>query len=765
MAYSSGSVESISEDIQKLLSDQREGVSGSYPADFLYHPLTSEDGTPLVVKVEDDVYSAWMSRDEAGEAFSNVTLLTIDQVNEVYKQIPGGPSGNMNEGPSVFVNPDLDMNDPKREIPADSVTRVSYSIETGEIQTAEQVVEEAARHSIDSRDARRAAAQARANGEDVAATDSAKFNQAVLPNSLIKDGHVSDDDLKQQLSGYQFISNVASEADEEKNKIAATSVIVNAVGKSVSRVNVTEGGAVKPDIEINDASSLSDANLSVETRLVSPYSQAAKPAEVKKTDVPDDSGFKSKMQGLIDAGPGSPKANNPFEASKEQILSRGFDDIAKNLAKGTLAGDTKAMNGVDSINVLFPEHSDVIAAYALAEEANPATDPKMYLNKIVGVSADVGNSSPTKQSETSAQASNTLQSMLDSVGDSVANGERVAQVNRDVEQVLRYLRRVSRVADTLQSEGGAAVNYLNNQGMGEHAKIISDYVQDPSTYKQARSDLREVSVVSAPALTAEQVADNKAWEDMAKNGSPDVSVTADEFAGGISAALSKLSDPVFVGNAIDKALADNPALADMVSKMPGGDIKSEVMEKLAGNNSPISSGNQADLEKEIASRVENAVKEVVGKNDVGNNAATVTPLDMLLDKLGKDVDDNASSSRINRDVGQVLRYLRSVSPNKELLESESSRAVDFLNDKGLKEHADIISDFAKDPSTFKDARSAIRELASVSDNVSAFGALASNVVDINAQIDEFKADLGEPADTDLGMDGMSLDSKVIGMKA
>lgn len=766
MANSSSSAEGISKNIEELLSEQRENVSGSYPADFLYHPLTGDDGTPLVVQVGDEFYSAWMSRDEAGEAFSNVTLLTVDQVNEVYKQIPGGPSGKMNEGPSIFVNPDLDVNDPKREIPADSVTKVSYNIETGQVTTAEQLSEAARDNVRDARAARRAAAQARASGQSVDDAPSSKFDTALLPDSLVKDGNVSAEDLKQQLNGYQLISSVGSEAEEERNKIAATSIIADAVGKSVSRIKVTQGGAVKPDIEIKDANSLADANLSVETRLVSPYGKAVPATPVKQPDAPVDSGFKSKMQGMIDAGAGTPKDNNPFEASKGQILTRGFDDIAKNLAKGTLSGDSAAMSNVVSLNTLFPEHSDVIASYALAEEADAGTDPKVYLNQIQKTLDEVvSNITPVSSKLDAAGASDTLQGMLDRVGDDVKNGERVSQVNRDVEQVLRHLKNVSGDANKLNSEGGAAVKYLNDQGMGEHAKIISDYAQDPSIYRQARSDLREVSVVSAPVLTPKQVADNKAWEDMAKNGSPDVSVTAEQFAGDIAGALSKLSDSEFVGDAIDKALRENPALADMVAKVPEGDIKAEVMAKLAGNNSPISAKNSADMQKEISSRVEEAMKQVADAKDSAKSGGT--PLDAILNRIGQDVDNNAPKSQINRDVGQVLRYLNTITIKPDLLKLESTRAVDFLNDKGLGNHADIISDYANDPSreSFKGARSAIRKVASLGDNVSTFGALASNVVDINAQIDEFKADLDGGDSVDLELGNSQLDVSLTGMKA
>lgn len=764
MAYSSGVAGDISENIEKLLSEQRESVSGSYPADFLYYPLTGDDGTPLVVKVDDAYLSAWMSRDESGEAFSGATLLTIDQVNEVYRKIPGGPSGKMNDGPSMFVNPGLDVNDPKREVLADSVTKVSYNIETGDVQTAKQLSDVVRDNAMESRRARREASRARASGEGVDGSNAAKFDTAIIPNSLVKDGNVSAEDLKQQLSGYQLISHIGSEAEEERNKIAATSLIINAVGKSVSRIKVTQGGAVAPDVEIKGSDELSRSGFSLETRLVSPYDKVAPSTPVKQPDAPTDSGFKGKMQGLIDAGAGSPKANNPFEAAKIQILTRGFDDIAKNLSKGTLSGDSAAVRNVDSLNVLFPEHSDVIASYALAEEADASTNPKVYLDQLQKKSPEAtNNSAPVNAKPEVSDASEALQGMLNRVGDDVKSGERVSQVNRDVEQVLRHLKNVSGDADKLSSEGGAAVNYLNEQGMGEHAKIISDYAQDPSTYRQARSDLREVAVVSAPVLTSKQVADNKAWEDMAKNGSPDVSVTAAQVAGDIGAALSKLSDPQFVGNAIDKALKGNPDLAAMVAKLPGGDIKAEVMAKLADNNSPISANNSADIQTEISSRIEEAMKQAASARDPGKVGGT--PLDTILDKLGKDVDNNASGSQINRDVGQVLRYLKSVSPVQELLQSESARAVDFLNEKGLTKHADIISDYAKDPSTFRDARSAIREVAANNVNSATFGQLASNVDNIDAQIGEFKAELADVGGVGVAAVDVSLDVSLAGMKA
>ncbi|PCK00351.1 MAG: hypothetical protein COA45_00790 [Zetaproteobacteria bacterium] len=691
MVYSSNGTEDLKQDVQKLLSEQRENIVGTYPADFLYHPMVGEDGNPLVVKVDDTYYAAWMSRDAAGEPFSKVSLLTENQVNEIYAQIPAGPSGKMNTGASVYVNPDFKAADPKHEIAADSVSRVTFNVETGDVVNAAQAAAEMGR-------AERIARRAARSGTEVDASSTSKYDTALLPISVTKDGNVSPEDLKQQLNGYQLISHVDSVATEEVNKRAATGIIINGVGVSIPRLLVTQGGAIAPSMEIENAAALSAAaNIGLETRLVSPL-DAAPAAPATAPAAPVDSGFENKMQGMINSGPGTADPNSAFKALEVTLLSGGFDDIAKNLAKGTLAGDSAAMANVDSLVVLFPEHRDIIASYALAEEKNASTDPKTYLDQVQqrnpSAAPQKSGSTITAPSSGSA-ASEKLQGLLNTVGGHVENGERVSQINRDVDQVRRHLDSISGDKALFQSDAKSTVDYLNAQGLTEHAKIMSGYAYDPSTSRAVRGALREVAVMGTPTLTAAQVADNKAWEKTATEGSPDKSVSVSQFTSEINEALKNEK----VLEALKNAGIDPSVLAV--------------------------GGIQGQFEKAQATV----------------NGGQSSPLDVLLNKIGQDVDNKASSSQINRDVGQVLRYLNNFAPNKELLQLESTRAIDFLNDKGLTKHADIISDFAKDPSTFKDARSAIREIAQVNVNSSAFDQLASNVEGVSGQIDEFKEDL------------------------
>lgn len=699
MADSSSSTEGLTEDIQKLLSEQREDVAGAYPADFLYHSMNGEDGNPLIVKVDDTYYSAWMSRDEAGEPFSKVTLLTENQVNEIYAQIPGGPSGKMNTGESVYVNPDLD----NHEVAADSVTNVTFNVETGEIVDAAQAAGEAARS---------ARARSRSRSTEPDADTSAKYDTALVPNNVIADGNVSADDLKQQLEGYQLVSHIDSEAAEESNKGAATSALINEISTSISRLLVTQGGAVEPSIEIDNASVLSGAsNISLETRLSNP--QGAAPAAPTTAPAALDLGYGSKMQGIIDSGPGQADPNSAFRANEIPMLTRGFDDIAGNLAQGTLTGDSAAMDNVDSLMILFPEHRDIIASYALAEEKNAGTDPKTYLDQV-----QQRNPSATPAAVTTApapvssgaEASSQLQSLLDVVGSDVEKGERISQINRDVGQVHRYLDSISGDKALFESETNSAIDYLNAQGLTKHAEILSGFAEDPSTSRAVRTALREVAVLSAPALSPADEEANQAWAQAANGGEPDVSVTPEQMAGELASKLDALG-------------------------LPSGSLPSELQDRLTEAQS------RADADKEKS------------------------PLDAILDNLDKDIQSDAAMSQINRDVGQILRYLNAIAINPALLQPEAARAVDFLNDKGLTKHADIISDYAKDPATFRDARTAIREVAAVNVNSSAFGEIASNADNVDAQIEEFKAELAGVDGMDLAIDDASPNVSLTGMKA
>ncbi|PCJ00290.1 MAG: hypothetical protein COB14_04870 [Alphaproteobacteria bacterium] len=699
MAYSSSDTENLTQDVQKLLSEQREDVVGTYPADFLYYPMKAEDGNPLIVKVDDAHYSAWMSRDAAGEPFSDVTLMTENQVNEIYAQIPGGPSGKMNVGESVYVNPALG----NREVAGDSFTNVTFNVETGDIIDAAQAAAETAR-------AERISGRSRSTETDT--STSSKYDTATVPNSIIVDGNVSLGDLTQKLEGYQLISHIDSEAMEETSKRAATGFLIDEIAVSIGRLLVTQGGAIEASMAIENTSVLSAAsNIGLETKLVSP--RDASPAAPAAAPAPTDLGYEGKMQGIIDSGAGQADPNSPFRANEIVMLAGGFDDIAKNLAKGTLAGDSTAMDNVNSLVILFPEHRDIIASYALAEEENSGTDPKTYLDQVQQRNPETPAATTSAPAPVSSGAgpSDTLQSLLDVVGGDIAKGERVSQVNRDIGQVLRHLKGVAGDDGLLKSEAASTIDYLNNNGLTEHAAIISGYANDPSksAFKDARSSIREVSAVNAPVvLTAAEEAANREWDKTASGGDPDVSVTLDQAVDSVNSRL------------------------EAAGFAPSSDLREQLIQAQPGTN----------------------------------QGATSSPLGIMLNKIDSDVQGNASTSQINRDVGQVLRYLKTISINTDLLQSESTRAVDFLNDKGLTKHAEIISDYANDPSkaSFKDARSAIREVAENNVNSAAFGEIASNADSIEAQIEEFKMELAAVGGMDVIPDS-SPDISLASMKA
>lgn len=700
MADSSRDLEDLKQDVQKLLSEQRENVEGAYPADFLYYPIKNDDGTPLIVKVDDDYFAAWMSRDDVGEPFTKISLLTENQLNQIYTEIPAGASGKINTGPSIYVNPDLGDNDPDREVAADNVTRVSFNIESGEIVSAEQI---SANNSVSRR------TRSRRGAEETPAT--ATYGSALLPNDVIKDRNVSAEDLKQQLSGYQLISHIDGADAEENNKRAGTRLLISEISGSTQRLLAVQGGALEPGMEIdNSGNALAAAgNIIVETRLIPQQSVAPSVAVA-----PVDLGFEAKMQGVIDSGAGQADPNSPFRANEIAMLAGGFDDIAKNLAKGTLAGDSTAMDNVNSLAILFPEHRDIIASYALAEEKNAGTDPKTYLDQVSQRNPATPAVAPSALVSSGAEASSELQSLLDVVGVNVEKGERVSQINRDVGQVHRYLDSISGDKSLFETESASVVDYLNANRLSDHAQIISGYADDPSTYRDARSALREVSAISAPALTPQQEADNRAWEKTAEDGDPDVSVSSAQAAAEISARLKEAGVPASSETSVEA-----------------------IRERLLNAAATVKEASQGD-----------------------------TPLDALLNKIGQDVQNKASASQVNRDVGQVLRYLNTISAvGSELLQSESARAVDYLNDKGLTKHANIISDFANDPSTFRDARSAIREVAALNVNSSAFDGIASNADNVNAQIEEFKAELAGVDGMDLVKDDASPDVSLASMKA
>ncbi len=253
--YSASDIEALSQDINKIVAEQRGSVPAWYPADYLYYPLAGKNGNPLITKVGDQYLSAWMKRSETGEDFDTIALLNQDQVRKIYNSRPdampdvagGVTKSSEYTGKQVYVNPELGVDHPQYEISADNVSDVYFNKITGEIVSAAVSFESNA-NSYD-------------QGEPY------KYQRALLPNALVEDGNVSRSDLAQQYEGYRLTDQVVDiYSQDASNKIKADEILIKAisgenifyngqaimVGGAVSYLSAAQGGNYAPDMIINN---------------------------------------------------------------------------------------------------------------------------------------------------------------------------------------------------------------------------------------------------------------------------------------------------------------------------------------------------------------------------------------------------------------------------------------------------------------------------------------------------------------------------------
>lgn len=90
--------------LQALVDQQ--AIYENWPEDYPYHVLLDgareEQGRPVIAKVGDDYFSAWLTRDESG-AFREVTLLDEAQLGRVFDGRPGADQENRLNENGEFV--------------------------------------------------------------------------------------------------------------------------------------------------------------------------------------------------------------------------------------------------------------------------------------------------------------------------------------------------------------------------------------------------------------------------------------------------------------------------------------------------------------------------------------------------------------------------------------------------------------------------------------------------------------------------------------
>lgn len=164
--------------LQQLVDNQ--AINENWPDDYPYHILLDGDrednGRPVIAKVGEDYFSAWLTRDADGN-LSEVTLLDETQLGRVFNGRPGADQDNrvVETGRDIWID-----NVTGDKWPENDYEQVFYNTQTGD------VVDQLAMFEGN--------AEWLNNGQN----GDRPFNSAVLPNGLAADG-VSDTDLEQRL--------------------------------------------------------------------------------------------------------------------------------------------------------------------------------------------------------------------------------------------------------------------------------------------------------------------------------------------------------------------------------------------------------------------------------------------------------------------------------------------------------------------------------------------------------------------------------------
>lgn len=479
VVYTSDDVSALTQELQQIVNEQK--VSEGYPSDYLYHRLSGQDGQPVITKIGDDHYAAWLKRDDGqvGAPFTDVVLLNAPQVQEIYgSRPPGSDSAYESTGRDVYVNSNLHADDPARRISADDASRVYYDVQSGAvIDTAEP-------------------------GQFTG------YASALLPNDAIKDGHVSSADLEQELKGYQLFPELVAEyTDNDRAKIAYERVVAEEVGASSAALyNIdTYGGNPTfsvDNIEIVYSIDFLDFEDGLKTRTFTPE---AGPMIIPGQSQND---FAQIMRSEIDKGPEIRETANPLAGRETLLLSNSFRAISGYLAAGP-SGEQAAEEAVNNAIKLFPEHRDVIAGYALAASDNPKIDPKSYLQEIsqrsLGGQANDVSGILVEQGQSTHAISAIMEKWAQGAEDSLGNngGGDVTRVSQDA------VRHLAGVTDKTALEQSAAqvVTMLEKKGHDLQAQAIEAYAQNPSRDAERETMQRLAELEKLAPAMASQVTD------------------------------------------------------------------------------------------------------------------------------------------------------------------------------------------------------------------------------------------------------------------
>ena len=609
---------------------QRQQVSNTWPADYLYHPV---DGGRLTVSVRDaqgqvQNYSVWLKRDQPGGAFNSFVLLnTQAQFDNLYTSRPSADRANT----VSYGDKKAWVNATTGEVRQANVSEVYYIPGSGKIVPEQNGLDYAWSQSgefVDPFDAERMRTrhQARIDRNEIpkgtpltqeGKGELVRVRRAFVNSDLIRDGIVSAADLKTDLRSqgfaYDIPGTLVQGADSQK-KAAAEQVMIAGLSKARDALNAA------PAATASAAALQGSPKVSV---YQIPAAAAATPATPQATGstVLNPASFMAEVQKLSLVTPADITAAKD-DKTQMRAASRAISDLDR-----MLGSDPKAQKPETQARILdalkaSPGQRDILADYVRKKIADPSLAMNehsgMVTGRMLGMRPALGaveNIQPKFQSaaggsETVAPKNLATLNLLPTKTDIVEDYNRA-------QEVLDMIRRSATPSESAQNKLPAAqitqvIAAYRAAGYEGYAKVMEDMnrtaASDP-TMEYAKAAVALHSAYVGTYDKRQQVQVQEDFQRARERALEHLKVDYDKIRQQIPDILKR--------SGIDPATVTEPQRDEIMRQVR------ESINRTADQLNAITPERVRDIERTINTRIEQAVISAAA-NKLGNVEERVT---------------------------------------------------------------------------------------------------------------------------------------------
>ncbi|MCB9976517.1 MAG: hypothetical protein H6858_02825 [Rhodospirillales bacterium] len=600
---------------------QRQQVSSSWPADYMYYPV---DGGGLTVGVPDTEghvqnYSVWMKRDQPGGAFNSFVLLNSPaQFDALYRSLPSADSANT----VTYADRKAWINANTGEVRAADVSEVYYNPGTGRIVPEENGLDYIWSQSgefVDSFDAERLLVRHEARierGEIPEGTpltqegkgELVRVRHAFVNSDLIRDGAVSSSDLATDLrsQGFEYgFPGTLHQTEDSQRKAAANEVMIAAFTRANGAIATQSSATVSPaalqgvqSVSVYQTSSSGGASVAVAAEQTPGQAEAAMSAGAFLADI--------QRRGAITA--------SEVDAAKDDKIqmraaSRAITEIDQLFAADPKAERAETQSRILEAMQASPGQRDIIADYVRQKITDPSLAMNEHLGMVTGrmlgmrpAIGQVENIQPTFQGAAGGGA-DTIQPKNLSELHILPTGTDLAEDYNRAQEALNIIRRSATATEPQE----------NKLPAGQIAEVIAAYRRAGyEGYARVMEDLNRTAA-SDPTLeyARASVALHSAYAS-AYDHTVHISVQADVERGRQEALQHLNVDYDDIRRRIPEILQQQGVDAGPISD----EMKDEIMRHVRGTIDRIAEGFNSltperaqEIERTINARVEQAVTE------------------------------------------------------------------------------------------------------------------------------------------------------------